>query len=131
MIGSVGGKLGLFIGFSFSNVVTCLVKYIQWVLAKKYSVNIDTVHDKCDETLDTNAKFNNKFAILEIQMQQEKDKMIKVEKELAQVVMQLSEFKNNQWSKFERRSRQWTTEPNRIYRIPKLQFGIIRFGSVR
>ena len=25
---------------------------------------------------------------------------------------------------------QWWTEPNRIYRIPKLRFGIIRFGSV-
>ena len=105
LIGSVGGTLGLFIGFSFSNVVTCLVKYIQWVFAKKYSVNVNAVHDKSDETQDTNAKFNNKFAILEIQMQQEKDKMIKVEKELAQVVMQLAEFKNNQWPKFERRSR--------------------------
>ena len=26
---------------------------------------------------------------------------------------------------------QWWTEPNRIYRIPKLRFGIIWFGSVR
>ena len=29
MIGSVGGTLGLFIGFSFSNILTILIGYLQ------------------------------------------------------------------------------------------------------
>ena len=32
----VGGTLGLFIGFSFSNVITCMIEYIQ-LLALKIS----------------------------------------------------------------------------------------------
>ena len=43
--------------------------------------------------------------MLELHMQQEKNELIKVEKELAQVVMQLAKFKNNQRPKFERRLR--------------------------
>ena len=34
MIGSVGGTLGLFIGFSFSNVINLLIGYLQVVLNK-------------------------------------------------------------------------------------------------
>ena len=53
-----------------------------------------------DENLDKNTKCAKKFARLELQIQQEKDKMIKVEKELSQVVMQLAKFKNNEKAKF-------------------------------
>ena len=53
-----------------------------------------------DENLDKNKKCAKKFARLELQIQQEKDKMIKVEKELSQVVMQLAKFKNNEKAKF-------------------------------
>ena len=44
MIGSVGGTLGLFIGFSFSNVINVLIGYLQLFLNKicwKNSVIMD------------------------------------------------------------------------------------------
>ena len=111
MIGSVGGTLGLFIGFSFSNVLTILIEHLQLRIDKIYSRKIKPTHIKrithndemeetYDENLDKNTKCAKKFARLELQIQQEKDKMIKVEKELSQVVMQLAKFKNNEKAKF-------------------------------
>ena len=37
MIGTVGGTLGLFIGFSFSNVLTIIMEYLQLIIIKIYS----------------------------------------------------------------------------------------------
>ena len=111
MIGSVGGTLGLFIGFSFSNVLTIIIEYLQLSIDQIYSRKIKPTHIKrithneemeetYDENLDKNTKCAKKFARLELQIQQEKDKMIKVEKQLSQVVMQLAKFKNNEKAKF-------------------------------
>ena len=35
LIGSVGGTLGMFIGFSFYNLVICIIEFIQWLMEKK------------------------------------------------------------------------------------------------
>ena len=110
MIGSVGGTLGLFIGFSFSNVLTIIMEYLELIIVKIYPRKTNPTHVKrithndeteetYDEKLDINTKCANKFAMLEVQMQREKDKFIKVENELAHVVMQLAKLakiKNNQ-----------------------------------
>ena len=110
MIGSVGGTLGLFIGFSFSNVLTIIIEYLQLSIDKIYSRKIKPTHIKIthndemeetyDENLNKNTRCAKKFARLELQIQQEKEKMIKVEKELSQIVMQLAKFKNNEKAKF-------------------------------
>ena len=111
MIGSVGGTLGLFIGFSFSNVLTIMIEYLQLSIDQIYSRKIKPTHIKriphngemeetYDENLNKNTRCAKKFARLELQIQQEKDKMIKVEKQLSQVVMQLAKFKNNEKAKF-------------------------------
>ena len=110
MIGSVGGTLGLFIGFSFSNVLTIMMEYLQLVIDKICSRLTKPTHVKrfthnevltYDEKLDNNTK---SVASLKLLMQQEKDRLTKVEKELAKVVMQLTEFKNgHQRSQNERR----------------------------
>ena len=39
MIGTVGGTLGLFIGFSFNNVLTIIMEYFQFIIIKIYSRN--------------------------------------------------------------------------------------------
>ena len=41
MIGTVGGTLGLFIGFSFSNVLTIIMEYLQLIIIKIYSRKIN------------------------------------------------------------------------------------------
>ena len=35
LIGSIGGTLGVFIGFSFSSLISCIIEYIQLLMEKK------------------------------------------------------------------------------------------------
>ena len=45
MIGSVGGTLGLFIGFSFNNILANLIKYFQWIAMKIVFKNFNSKID--------------------------------------------------------------------------------------
>ena len=40
LIGTVGGTLGVFIGFSFSNLIVCFIKYIKSTLDRKLDTNL-------------------------------------------------------------------------------------------
>ena len=46
LIGSVGGTLGMFIGFSFANLIICIIDYIQYQLERKL-----ISRNKCTETI--------------------------------------------------------------------------------
>ena len=71
MIGSVGGTLGLFIGFSFSNVINLLIGYLQVVLNKicwKKSEIMDQKISKIDIGNQTkDAQYKHKIKRIRIQ----------------------------------------------------------------
>ena len=45
-IGNLGGTLGMFIGFSFANLIICVIDYIQYQLERKL-----ISRNKCTETI--------------------------------------------------------------------------------
>ena len=72
MIGSVGGTLGLFIGFSFSNIINVLIGYLQLFANKncwKKSAIMDQEGSKIEiENLNKDAEYQHKFAMMEIKL---------------------------------------------------------------
>ena len=40
LIGAVGGTLGVFIGFSFNNLIICIIDYIQWLMERKLGIMV-------------------------------------------------------------------------------------------
>ena len=87
MIGSVGGTLGLFIGFSFSNVITVVIKYVQGILIKRcssrlknnsISINLALSSQKNLFTKNTDY-IDHRFSKIEMKLaniQQEQDKLV-------------------------------------------------------
>ena len=59
MVGLVGGTLGLFIGFSFSNVLTFLIEYLQMISLKICSRKCKNEID--DEKLEKDIPWEQKF----------------------------------------------------------------------
>ena len=91
MIGSVGGTLGLFIGFSFSNMFVCIIEYLQRLLTafKNYFRISDTVfnNDNDNETsqnenLNKTIQHLDRITLIEIQLEQTEEKLATMEKEM-------------------------------------------------
>ena len=78
MIGSVGGTLGLFIGFSFMNVITFLINTIEKLLSCKHDCNIcncslfrkEPISNQIDVTCYDKAITDQRFLELEKRMSQ-------------------------------------------------------------
>ena len=70
MIGSVGGTLGLFIGFSFSNVINIIIGYLQLFINKIYWKNSAIMDPDVSkiEKLTNDTEYQHKFAMMEIQL---------------------------------------------------------------
>ena len=72
MIGSVGGTLGLFIGFSFSNVINIIVGYLQLFIDKIYWKNSAIMDPDVSKIeigkLTNDTEYQHKFAMMEIQL---------------------------------------------------------------
>ena len=72
MIGSVGGTLGLFIGFSFSNVINVLIGYLQLFLNKIYWKNSKILDQEMSKTrignLTKDAEYQHKLQLMEIKL---------------------------------------------------------------
>ena len=90
MIGSVGGTFGLFIGFSFTNMFDCIIKYLQRLLPafKNYFRISNTVFNN-DNDNGTSQKQNlnkttvlDRFALMEIQLEQTEEKVATMEKKM-------------------------------------------------
>ena len=73
MVGLVGGTLGLFIGFSFSNVLTCLIEYLQLIALKissRKSNALDDALESKNEKLEKDIQWEEKFAKIEAELTQ-------------------------------------------------------------
>ena len=72
MIGSVGGTLGLFIGFSFSNVINVLIGYLQLFLNKICWKNSKIMDQEMSKTrignLTKDAEYQHKLQLMEIKL---------------------------------------------------------------
>ena len=72
MIGSVGGTLGLFIGFSFSNVINIIIGYLQLLINKIYWKNSAIMDPDVSKIeigkLTNDTEYQHKFAMMEIQL---------------------------------------------------------------
>ena len=60
MVGLVGGTLGLFIGFSFSNVLTCMIEYLQLLVLKICSRRSNAID--ADDQVSQNGKLEREWA---------------------------------------------------------------------
>ena len=72
MIGSVGGTLGLFIGFSFSNVINIIIGCLQLLINKIYWKNSAIMDPDVSKIeigkLTNDTEYQHKFAMMEIQL---------------------------------------------------------------
>ena len=72
MIGSVGGTLGLFIGFSLSNIINVLIGYLQLFLNKIYWKNSKIMDQEMSKTrignLTKDAEYQHKLQLIEINL---------------------------------------------------------------
>ena len=84
MVGMVGGTLGLFIGFSFSNFLTCLFENIQWIILKICSRNSNAIDN------DQAKSSQNRKSEENVQLEQ---KFTRIKTELETVVKELEEVK--------------------------------------
>ena len=84
LIGFVGGTLGLFIGFSFSNFLTCLFENIQWIILKICSRNSNAIDN------DQAKSSQNRKSEENVQLEQ---KFTRIKTELETVVKELEEVK--------------------------------------
>ena len=60
MVGLVGGTLGLFIGFSFSNVLMFMIEYLQLLVLKICSRRSNAID--ADDQVSQNAKLEREWA---------------------------------------------------------------------
>ena len=80
MVGMVGGTLGLFIGFSFSNVITCMIEYIQ-LLALKIRLRKSKVITDIDpesQNVKLGKEWEQKFARMEAEFNQLREEKFKM-----------------------------------------------------
>ena len=90
MIGSVGGTLGLFIGFSFSNILMHLIGYLKLLfnkVVKTHFKNLNAIDSKYDEKsqnangLDGNTEYRHKFAVMEMELKQIKQNLAGIDED--------------------------------------------------
>ena len=84
MIGSVGGTLGLFVGFSFSNILMCLISYVKLLfnkVVKEYLKKLNAIdsnfdgRSQNDNGLDEDTEYRHRFAMMEMELKQIKQKL--------------------------------------------------------
>ena len=114
MIGLVGGTLGLFIGFSFSNVLTYMIQYLQSIILNVCIQNSNTIDDEnvCSHggKPDNDREWEQKLVMMETELAQLKkekfelaeemqEKLAKIEKDLAKFVMQSKNVRTRTYHK--------------------------------
>ena len=70
MIGSVGGTLGLFIGFSFSNILMHLIGYLKLLYNKVVNDHLKNLNSPNGKSLDEDTEYQHKFALMEMELKQ-------------------------------------------------------------
>ena len=95
MIGAVGGTMGLFIGFSFHNMLVYIIKYLQLAFMNYFGISNNENDNRTSQNENLNQTIQHhqeRFAMTEIQMvqmEQREQKLSIMERELTDVKQQL------------------------------------------